>query len=187
MATIYHCKDDELMHYGRKGMKWGQHIFSKAKSYGSAKRKEMQLNKARKEKAKTREAALKRAEKIKSGKMSPKKMTDKELEDFITEKNKRKDLERQYKKLNSPTQKLPEINSKQISKGKEAIKYIGKNVILPEATTIGRELLRKEMRKALKLNNTDPTESLRKEVAKKSLVKQNMELDEYFEGRKKKD
>lgn len=146
MATIYHCKDDELMHYGRKGMKWGQHIFTKAKSYGSAKRKEMQLNKARKEKAKTREAALKRAEKIKSGKMSPKKMTNKELEDFIAEKNKRKDLERQYKKLNSPTQKLADIKPEQVSKGKAAtnavLKTVGKEVLTPVAIDMGKQALR---------------------------------------------
>lgn len=36
--------DDELYHYGRLGMKWGQHIFGKSRSTGSSRRSSSRKN-----------------------------------------------------------------------------------------------------------------------------------------------
>ena len=43
---------DELYHYGRKGMKWGQHIFAKAHARKVNKQRKKNLEKAREAKAK---------------------------------------------------------------------------------------------------------------------------------------
>lgn len=73
MADKFQRKLDEIVveHYGRKGMKWGQKIFSKG---GSGKSKKVSVKQAKKK---------------------AKKMTDKELQDYI----KRSNLEKQYVNL----------------------------------------------------------------------------------------
>lgn len=84
--------EEELMHYGRKGMKWYQNIYSKAKT-SSEKRKE-------KKKA---EAAAERQKRIDSGKIKPKDMTDDELrarKARLQAEKDVKDLEKQTKVAN---------------------------------------------------------------------------------------
>lgn len=52
-------RDDELEHYGRKGMKWYQHIFGKEAA--ATRKRNKQLKKARKARQKKAEAAKKAA------------------------------------------------------------------------------------------------------------------------------
>lgn len=96
-----HPHEEELYHYGRKGMKWGQHIFGKAKSYVVKRKKSKQLEKARDAKAKKQKEAAERKKLVESGRLSVKKMTD----DEIRTKMERMQLEKDYKKLLSETSK----------------------------------------------------------------------------------
>lgn len=82
----------ELYHYGRKGMKWGQNIFAKAKARKVSKQRAENLKKARAAKAEKQKEAEERAKKVAAGKISAKKMTDKELQDRIN----RLELEKKY-------------------------------------------------------------------------------------------
>lgn len=86
---------DELYHYGRKGMKWYQNIYSKYKDHKTAKRRKKNLEKARAVRAANKAAAEERRIKVESGKVSAKKMTDNELKERIS----RLDLEKKYNDL----------------------------------------------------------------------------------------
>ena len=144
---------DELMHDGRKGMKWGQHIFGRI-----YRRKDGSLNSFGRKKAKKYAAKYKKltgsrptAKSIETsiGKPSSehksiKDMSDNELRNTIN----RLQLERQYQQL----------QPSHISKGK---RFIDK-VLAPAATDAGKQLLKewmlKEGKKALGLpptNNND--------------------------------
>ena len=144
---------DELMHDGRKGMKWGQHIFGRV-----YRRKDGSLNSFGRKKAKKYAAKYKKltgsrptAKSIETsiGKPSSehksiKDMSDNELRNTIN----RLQLERQYQQL----------QPSHISKGK---RFIDK-VLAPAATDAGKQLLKewmlKEGKKALGLpptNNND--------------------------------
>ena len=152
MCTYY---SDELMHYGRKGMKWGQHIYGRLYRH-----KDGSLNSFGRKKAKKYAAKYKRltgsrptAKSIETSTSKPsskpeqksiKDMSDNELRNTIN----RLQLERQYQQL----------QPSHISKGK---RFIDK-VLAPAATDAGKQLLKewmlKEGKKALGLpptNNND--------------------------------
>lgn len=86
---------DELYHYGRQGMKWGQHIFGGIKARRAAKRRAANLKKAREVRAANKKAAAERAEKVAAGKISAKNMTEAELKKRIE----RLELEKRYNDL----------------------------------------------------------------------------------------
>lgn len=98
-----YIREDELMHYGRKGMKWGQSIFgskNKKKRSGSSEsaiaskvKKKLADNKAAKEKKLAEEEAQKKAKAEK--KKSVKQLSDEELRKRIA----RLELEKRYKDL----------------------------------------------------------------------------------------
>ena len=98
-------ESNELMHYGRKGMKWGQSIFgSRSKSGTARKKKKTGPSAGRKaidtmvEKRKTRKAEKAAAEAAKKTKRKPvSEMTDEELNAAI----KRLELEKKYKELSA--------------------------------------------------------------------------------------
>lgn len=97
-------ENNELMHYGRKGMKWGQSIFgSRSKSAGTARKKKKtgpsagrKAIDAMAEKRRTRKAEKAAAEAAKKAKRKPvSEMTDEELSAAIS----RLELEKKYKEL----------------------------------------------------------------------------------------
>ena len=87
--------NDELMHYGRQGMKWGQHIYGQVKTASTNRRRKKNLAKARKAKAEKYKTAEERKKAINAGKIKPKDMTDDELKDRIE----RLKSEQRYKEL----------------------------------------------------------------------------------------
>lgn len=89
----YYTESGELYHFGRKGMKWYQNIYTKHKQKQTAKRRAEALKKARETKAANAKAAAERQRLVDSGKISAKKMTTEELKSRIERIN----LEKQYK------------------------------------------------------------------------------------------
>ena len=143
MCTYY---SDELMHYGRKGMKWGQHIYGRLYRHKDGSLNSFGRKKAKKYAAKYKKRTGSRptAKSIETsiGKPSSehksiKDMSDNELRNTIN----RLQLERQYQQL----------QPSHISKGK---RFIDK-VLAPAATDAGKQLLKewmlKEGKKALGL------------------------------------
>lgn len=84
---------DELYHYGRKGMKWGQNIFGKIKTAKQNHTRKKNLEKARAAKVEKAKAAAKRQRLIDGDKLSVKKMTDAEIKQRLE----RLGLEKQLK------------------------------------------------------------------------------------------
>ena len=103
-----YCTSDELYHYGRKGMRWGQHIYGKVKAARTAKRRKAALVKARAAKNAKKVEADKRAALIKKGKIKAKDMTDAELNEW----KKRLQLEKDYNDLVVQTKSAQQTRSK---------------------------------------------------------------------------
>ena len=94
--------NDELMHYGRKGMKWGEHIYGQVKTARTNRQRNKNLAKARKAKAEKYKTAEERKKAINAGKIKPKDMTDDELKDRIE----RLKNEQRYKELMNDTKQV---------------------------------------------------------------------------------
>lgn len=86
---------EELMHYGRKGMKWYQSIYGAAKKANRRRKRKKALKKARETRAaKIREEAA-RKKRFETGKLRADEMTKDELEYSIA----RLELEKKYNEL----------------------------------------------------------------------------------------
>ena len=114
-------RDDELMHYGRKGMKWYQNIFTSGKKSGSKKRGDSDDDAGTPTKAKTKSSST-------TKKKSVKEMSDTELSDAI----RRLEMERRYR----------ELTPQQVSKGKAFTNSVVNKMILPAAEDVGRQLVK---------------------------------------------
>lgn len=116
--------EDELMHYGRKGMKWGQSIFGKKLS--SLKKRKGNSDSDDGEPNKPKPAAP-----AAPPKKSVKDMSDAELQREVN----RLQLEQRYKQL------TPE----QVSKGKKFAQTIMNDIVIPAAKEVGKEQLKKTL------------------------------------------
>lgn len=165
---------DELYHYGRKGMKWGQHIFGKERPAGRSRKKKSEdvenrfvsgaksvASKVSSSRAKAKED--KRVQKLKKKKISD--MTDDELAEYTDRMNREK-LAKQARN-NART-----LDPQNVSKGQSFILSIGRDVIAPTAKTVGKQYLEKVLKDRLGLNDTgknDPFKELRDKVDKAEL------------------
>lgn len=109
-------REDELMHYGRKGMKWYQNIYTKHKQSQLKKKRKKSLEKARKTKDINKKNAEVRAKKLKAGKIKIKDMTDDELKAFTNRINLEKDYKEAVSKNKSTGAQVLEAVFKEGSK-----------------------------------------------------------------------
>lgn len=105
-------ENNELYHHGVKGMKWGQHIFSKVKTYKVAKHRKRNLEKARLTKAANKELADKKEQILRSG-SARKVLKNRRL--FTTD-----ELQKAIDRIDKE-QKLKEINNKHVSRGRKVV------------------------------------------------------------------
>lgn len=160
--------ETELYHYGRKGMKWYQNIFSKGRVTGSGKRPMTPREKAKaaKERAK---AKAKAAADEEARKHDPKRMTDQELQAAIN----RRMLENRYN----------ELHPQKVSRGKKFVNDMIDKALLPGAIDAGKKFFTDALNKAgAKVlgdkKETDPMDKLRKEAEEwklKAAIKTNKE------------
>lgn len=160
--------NDELYHWGIKGMKWGIRRFQKKDGTLTA------LGKKRK-----RDDGDDEPRKPKS----VKDMSDAELR---AETN-RLNLEQQYLTAKSNVERL---NPRQLSMG-EKFANTFKNKVVPELTNVGTRLLgqyvEKRGKQLLGLSDDDSLAGLKKEVEKLKLTKEKTEIQKYLENGGKKD
>lgn len=159
--------ENELMHWGIKGMKWGVRRYQNKdgsltpagkKRYDKEMAKLKEEEKIAKNKLKTQaklnklDEKRKEVEALKSGKPIAKKtqqsskpsvkdMSDEELRQTVN----RLLMEQQYAKL----------NPQQVSAGQKFVKKVMNDVVAPAATEVGKNVLKDAMTKAVK-NASDP-------------------------------
>lgn len=178
--------NDELYHYGIKGMKWGirrtpeqlGHVTKKVgdaassagKAIGSAAKKAgSAISKKAAESKRNREAKKKHEEEVKKTQQNSKKKISELTNDELRDRIQRMQLENQYRSL-MPQQK---------SKGQAFVSTIANQVIKPAATNAAKQYLEKQLKSALGLNdsgNTDPLKKLRDEVERLNLEDRKKQL-----------
>lgn len=125
MSDYYVIHNGELYHYGRKGMKWGQHIFGKIKASISTRRSKIKEE---------REAARKAENERRIMKTPNRKLTVEELKwkaGRLKAEKEVADLQKQLK----------ETQWDELSKGQKFIRTVGKEVVKPAAINASRQLL----------------------------------------------
>ena len=117
---------DELYHYGRKGMKWGQHIFGKVRT---------SLGNRRARKAAIKEASKRERAENKARNKSVRGMTS----DEIKQRMERMQLEKDYKKLLEDTSN----SSKAKAFVMDVLEKAGKDTATQTAAYIGATVVNK--------------------------------------------
>lgn len=160
MTNLLHDNSDELYHYGRKGMKWGQHIFGKVKTGAKkAGKKTVELAKAGYKKASTAakfHAAETRAKKAadRLRKKPIKDLTDEELAARTNRMIKEKELRNLEKSVN-------ELSDAQKTAGRKFAESMVTKVAIPAVLNAGEKqltaFLNKKLGDAFGLGEKDST------------------------------
>lgn len=132
--------NEYLMHYGRKGMKWYQHIFTDAKSAARAVKKAI---------------AKKAAERKEYRKANPKtkKLTSKNVRKMsVDELQNRIDRLKKEQELLNINKQIKEMSAANASMGKRFIKALGSKVIAPAVQNVAKDALEKRLKKWLNSN-----------------------------------
>lgn len=187
---------DELYHYGRKGMKWGQHIFGKERPAGGSRKKSSKdvenrfVSGAKGVAKKVGTAASnayakrkeeKRVQNLKKKKISD--MTDDELAEYTDRMNRER-------VASLAKQQTNQLNPQRVSKGQAFIVSLGRDVLAPTAKNVGRQYLEKVLKDQLGLNssgNSDPLKKLREEADRLGLEDRIADLNEKAKKRGTKD
>lgn len=139
-------EDNELYHYGRKGMKWYQNIFTKGELGRSRKKRDRTGNEN------DSPETSKSSSSSSSSKKSIRDMTNEELKSKTDRYNAEKnylDAQRAYEK--ALKEQYSDLNPQKVSKGKELVKKYGSKVVdevvVPAALDIGKQVLKSAMAK----------------------------------------
>lgn len=160
---------EELMHYGRKGMKWYQNIFTKGK--GGSGRKKGRTDNA----DDSSEGNNKSSSSSSSAPKSVKDMDEAELISSI----RRLQLEDQYRRLQEQT-----VPKEPPSKAKQFVSDMWDRSISPALQEAGKSLIKDKLidfgKKQLGLDNEDTVAALEKEVKNLRLTKEKTEIKDWL-------
>ena len=177
--------DEELYHYGVKGMKWGIRRSPAQlghKTGTKKKKKSGTLAKAGKKVAESAKKAYsdhrerKRVKKLM--KKKPSKMTNEELNEYINRMN----LERAAKQAR---QSVKQISPDHVNAGVRFMKAAGRDVVAPAVKNVGRQYLEKVLRDAAGLSDkkSDPLAQLRAETERLQLQNKKETLTDQIQKR----
>jgi hypothetical protein len=183
MNDIYETQfSDELYHYGRKGMKWYQNIFTAGKNLRRKHKQKKALEKARQAKVAKKQEEEAKQKAVKTGDVKEilkykDKMTTEELRDASARVRAMQDLA-----------SLTPKQEKQVSKGKSFVGKMMKDVFIPAASESAKGLIKDYLNKKGKemLGLKEPEDSLkdiRKKVESLELRKRETEANDYFTKR----
>lgn len=151
---VYDSNTDELYHYGRKGMKWGQNIFGKVKTAAGNARAKIAEKRAANRKAKAAEALRKKP---------ISKLTEEELKERIVRAGKEKQLFDIERSMSS-------LEPERVSTGKKLISKFFNEAVIPAAVNAGKAKLTDMFQKRLGIG-TDEFAALTKEAKRLGLEK----------------
>lgn len=161
---------EELMHYGRKGMKWYQNIFSKGKG-GSGRKKGRSDNADDSPDEKNKSSS--------SSSSAPKTMKEMDEAELVSA-IRRMQLEDQYRRLQEQT-----VPQEKPSKAKKFVENMWDRSISPAIQEAGKNLLKDKIidigKKQLGLDNEDTVAALEKEVRNLRLTKEKTEIKDWLD------
>lgn len=166
--------DEELYHYGVKGMKWGVRRTRAQLGHdtGTKRKKSSVVSRVKERLTKKKKSATEDSETTEMHKSTKKKklseMSDQELRQTID----RMRLEQQYAQL----------NPQKVSAGKKFFEKAVNEVIVPSVTNAAKSYINGRLDKVVKdaLKEANPDEGLKKKIERMNLQKQAQELEDYF-------